>query len=55
MILRDRAFKTESESDKEMPPLEGASDDEGIEYLTEGEVLVMRRVLNLQAKSDEDE
>ncbi|GLU12626.1 hypothetical protein SLE2022_292900 [Rubroshorea leprosula] len=50
MILKeDREIETEGESDDEsMPPLEDAND--GVEYAVDGELLVTRRALNVQAK-----
>ncbi|GKV07030.1 hypothetical protein SLEP1_g18841 [Rubroshorea leprosula] len=54
MILReDGEMETEGESDDEsMPPLEGAND--GVEYAVDGELLVTRRALNVQAKEDDE-
>ncbi|GKV30806.1 hypothetical protein SLEP1_g39581 [Rubroshorea leprosula] len=54
MILReDGEIKTEGESDDEsMPPLEDANN--GVEYAVDGELLVIRRVLNVQAKEDDE-
>ncbi|GKV07016.1 hypothetical protein SLEP1_g18829 [Rubroshorea leprosula] len=54
MILReDGEIETEGESDDEsMPPLEDAND--GVEYSTDGELLVTRRALNVQAKEDDE-
>ncbi|GKV11021.1 hypothetical protein SLEP1_g22310 [Rubroshorea leprosula] len=46
-------IETEGESDDEsMPPLEDAND--GVEYAVDGELLVTRRALNVQAKEDDE-
>ncbi|KAH9792623.1 hypothetical protein KPL71_004200 [Citrus sinensis] len=52
MILRDDGdVETESESDDDpMPPLEDAND--GVEYLVDGKLMVIRRALNVQVKED---
>ncbi|KAH9649363.1 Endonuclease [Citrus sinensis] len=52
MILRDDGdVETESESyDDPMPPLEDAND--GVEYLVDGKLMVVRRALNVQVKED---
>jgi len=56
MLTRDNG-DVESESDKfkseEMPTLVDCSDDE-IAYPVEGEALVIRRVLNIQIKKDDE-
>ncbi|GKV11636.1 hypothetical protein SLEP1_g22876 [Rubroshorea leprosula] len=54
MILReDGEIETEDESDDDsMPPLEDA--DDGLEYAVDGELLVTRRALNVQAKEDDE-
>ncbi|GKV11634.1 hypothetical protein SLEP1_g22874 [Rubroshorea leprosula] len=54
MILKeDGEIETEGESDDDsMPPLEDA--DDGMEYAVDGELLVTRRALNVQAKKDEE-
>ncbi|GKV11625.1 hypothetical protein SLEP1_g22866 [Rubroshorea leprosula] len=54
MILReDGEIETEGESDDEsMPPLEDAND--GVEYAVDGELLVTRQALNVQAKEDDE-
>ncbi|GKV06999.1 hypothetical protein SLEP1_g18811 [Rubroshorea leprosula] len=54
MILReDGEIETEGESDDgSMPPLEDA--DDGMEYAVDGELLVTRRALNVQAKEDDE-
>ncbi|GKV13414.1 hypothetical protein SLEP1_g24421 [Rubroshorea leprosula] len=54
MILReDGEIETEGESDDEsMPPLEDAND--GVEYAVDGELLITRRALNVQAKEDHE-
>ncbi|GKV52928.1 hypothetical protein SLEP1_g59479 [Rubroshorea leprosula] len=53
MILReDGEIETEGEFDDEsMPPLEDAND--GVEYAVDGELLITRRALNVQAKEDD--
>ncbi|GKV43146.1 hypothetical protein SLEP1_g50479 [Rubroshorea leprosula] len=53
MILReDGGIETEGESDDDsMPPLEA---DDGMEYAVDGELLVTRRALNVQAKEDDE-
>ncbi|GKV00634.1 hypothetical protein SLEP1_g13299 [Rubroshorea leprosula] len=55
MILKeDGEIETIGESDDEsMPPLEDAND--GMEYAIDGELLVTRRVLNVQAKEDDED
>ncbi|GKV46464.1 hypothetical protein SLEP1_g53445 [Rubroshorea leprosula] len=55
MILRaDGEIETEGESDDEsMPPLENAND--GVEYAVDGELLITRRALNVQAKEDDED
>ncbi|GKV11657.1 hypothetical protein SLEP1_g22897 [Rubroshorea leprosula] len=54
MILReDGEIEIEVESDDEsMPPLEDAND--GVEYAVDGELLVTRLALNVQAKEDDE-
>jgi len=53
MVIRDnREVMTDSD---EMPELVDASDDDGVEYLVEGESLVARRALNTQIKIDDME
>ncbi|GKV06998.1 hypothetical protein SLEP1_g18810 [Rubroshorea leprosula] len=54
MILReDGEIETEGEfDDGSMPPLEDAND--GVEYAVDGELLVTRRALNVQAKEDDE-
>ncbi|GKV00637.1 hypothetical protein SLEP1_g13301 [Rubroshorea leprosula] len=54
MILKeDGEIETEGESDDDsMPPLEDAND--GMEYAVDGELLVTKRVLNVQAKEDDE-
>ncbi|GKU99868.1 hypothetical protein SLEP1_g12650 [Rubroshorea leprosula] len=54
MILReDGEIETEGEFDDEsMPPLEDAND--GVEYVVDGELLVTRRALNVQAKENDE-
>ncbi|GKU90913.1 hypothetical protein SLEP1_g4857 [Rubroshorea leprosula] len=54
MILKkDREIETEGESDDDsMPPLEDA--DDGMEYAVDGELLVTRCALNVQAKEDDE-
>ncbi|GKV00615.1 hypothetical protein SLEP1_g13281 [Rubroshorea leprosula] len=54
MILReDGEIEIEGESDDDsMPPLEDA--DDGMEYAVDGELLVTRRALNVQAKEDDE-
>ncbi|GKV49085.1 hypothetical protein SLEP1_g55854 [Rubroshorea leprosula] len=54
MILReDGEIETEGESDDEyMPPLEDAND--GVEYAVDGELLITRQALNVQAKEDDE-
>ncbi|GKV17965.1 hypothetical protein SLEP1_g28407 [Rubroshorea leprosula] len=54
MILReDGEIEIEGESDDEsMPPLEDAND--GVEYAVDGELLVTKRALNVQAKEDDE-
>ncbi|GKV05420.1 hypothetical protein SLEP1_g17437 [Rubroshorea leprosula] len=54
MILReDGEIETDGESDDEsMPPLEDAID--GVEYAVDGELLVTRQALNVQAKEDDE-
>ncbi|GKV11635.1 hypothetical protein SLEP1_g22875 [Rubroshorea leprosula] len=54
MILReDGEIETKGESDDEsMPTLEDAND--GVEYAVDGELLVTRRALNVQAKEDDE-
>jgi len=56
MVLRDNTVESESEGegDKSMAKTEEESDDE-VEYVTEGEALVTRRVLNSQVKEDDME
>jgi hypothetical protein len=53
MVMRDNG-KVMTDSD-EMPKLVDASDDDGVEYLVEGESLVARRALNTQIKIDDME
>ncbi|GKV13218.1 hypothetical protein SLEP1_g24263 [Rubroshorea leprosula] len=49
----DGEIETEDESDDEsMPPLEDAND--GVEYAVDGELLVTRQALNVQAKEDDE-
>ena len=54
MILREYGeIKTEGESDHDsMAPLEDA--DDGMEYVVDGELLVTKRALNVQAKEDDE-
>ncbi|GKV11590.1 hypothetical protein SLEP1_g22836 [Rubroshorea leprosula] len=54
MILKkDGEIETEGESDDDfMPPLEDA--DDGMEYAVDGELLVTRHALNVQAKEDDE-
>ncbi|GKV34681.1 hypothetical protein SLEP1_g43035 [Rubroshorea leprosula] len=54
MILKeDGEIETEGESDDDfMPPLEDA--DDGMEYVVDGELLVTRHTLNVQAKEDDE-
>ncbi|GKV06981.1 hypothetical protein SLEP1_g18795 [Rubroshorea leprosula] len=54
MILKeDGEIETEGESDDDsMPPLEDVND--GMEYVVDGELLVTRRALNVQAKEDDE-
>ncbi|GKV11001.1 hypothetical protein SLEP1_g22290 [Rubroshorea leprosula] len=54
MILKeDGEIETEGESDDDsMPPLEDA--DDGMEYAVDGELLVTKRALNVQAKEDDE-
>ncbi|GKV11125.1 hypothetical protein SLEP1_g22406 [Rubroshorea leprosula] len=54
MILKeDGEIETEGESDDDsMPPLEDAND--GMEYAVDGELLVTKRTLNVQAKEDDE-
>ncbi|GKV50463.1 hypothetical protein SLEP1_g57164 [Rubroshorea leprosula] len=54
MILReDGEIETEGESDDDsMPPLEDANDC--VEYAVDGELLVTKRALNVQAKEDDE-
>ncbi|GKV11343.1 hypothetical protein SLEP1_g22607 [Rubroshorea leprosula] len=54
MILReDGEIETEGESDDEsMPPLEDVND--GVEYAVDGELLITKRALNVQAKEDDE-
>ncbi|GKV07004.1 hypothetical protein SLEP1_g18816 [Rubroshorea leprosula] len=50
---KDGEIETEGESDDDsMPPLEDA--DDGMEYAVDGELLVTRHALNVQAKEDDD-
>ena len=48
MIMRDNGeVKTASEGySDDMPPLEDISDNDGVEYPVESEILVARRALN---------
>ncbi|KAG2411370.1 hypothetical protein I3760_Q007100 [Carya illinoinensis] len=57
MIMRDNGeVMTASEDDRdEIPELEDASDDDGVEYPVTGESLVARCALNTQIKMDEAE
>ncbi|GKU88758.1 hypothetical protein SLEP1_g2985 [Rubroshorea leprosula] len=54
MILReDGEIETNGEFDDEsMPPLEDANDD--VEYAIDGELLITRQALNVQAKEDDE-
>ncbi|KAG2411297.1 hypothetical protein I3760_Q013700, partial [Carya illinoinensis] len=57
MIMRDNGevmIASEDDCD-EIPELEDASDDDGVEYPITGESLVARRALNTQIKMDEAE
>ena len=51
MVMRDDGeIETEGERDEDsMPPLEN-DDEDGVEYLVEGETLVIRHTLNPQIK-----
>jgi len=54
MVLCDNIVECDSKGDKSMVETEEESDDE-VEYATEGEALVTRRVLNSQVKEDDME
>jgi hypothetical protein len=54
MIIKDGELVCDSESDDSMPPLEDCDEDECIEYPVDREALVIRRVLNLQVKEDDN-
>jgi hypothetical protein len=57
MVMRDNGeVMTDSEDDSdEMPELVDTSDDDGVEYLVEGESLVAKHALNTQIKIDDME
>ena len=44
----------DDECDLEMPELEDASDDENVQSLSHGELFIVKRVMNAQAKIEEE-